>query len=208
MALSGHTAPWYDRLAAMQEGYYYPWRSELPARHGEDTYLEIVHEHLHPDVDVLDAACGHGPVALEIAPRCRSVLGYDRTAPWIGMAERAARERGIANASFVVHDSSPGANDGAARVPAPDDFFDLLICSKGPFHWIEDSPRVARPGATLLMLVPDADPPTPWRELLPESLRWDEPRDPHWARPTLERRLAAVGLELHSWWSFDVPEIF
>ncbi len=208
MTLQGQTAPWYDRLATMQEGYYYPWRSELPPRHGEDTYRELVHEHLHPDADVLDVACGHGPVALEIAPRCRSVLGYDRTDPWIDMAERAARERGIANANFVMHDSSPEANGGSALLPAPDDSFDLLVCSKGPFHWIDDAPRVARPGAVLLMLVPDAEPPTPWVELLPDPFRGDEVEDPHWARPTIERWLAVAGLEIHSWWSFDVPEIF
>jgi hypothetical protein len=32
--------------------------------------------------------------------------------------------------------------------------------------------------------------------------------NPHWARPAIEQRLAAVGVAVHSWWSFDVPEVF
>jgi SAM-dependent methyltransferase len=202
------TAPWYDRLTTLQEGYYYPWRSYLPPSHGEDAYLQLVHRHLHADADVLDAACGHGEVALAIAPHCRSVLGYDRTAPWIAQAQRAAQERGIANARFVCHDSSAEANGGVARLPGEDAVYDLLICSKGPFHWIEGAGRVARPGATLLMLVPDAIPLTEWHALLPPSLQWKEAPNPDWARPAIETRLASVALRVHSWWSFDVPELF
>ena len=208
MRLPALTAEWYDRLATLQQGYYYPWRSRLDAWHGEDAYLALVQQHLRPDADVLDVACGHGEVALDLAPRCRSVLGYDRTAAWIALARQAACQRGLTNATFVCHDSSPEANEGHARLPAPDTAFDLLICSKGPFHWIDDARRVARPGAVLLMLVPDARPLPPWHALLPEALQWTAVSDPHWARPAIEQRLAAVGLALHSWWSFDVPEVF
>lgn len=208
MRLEAQTAAWFDRLATMQDGYRYPWRSRLPPCHGEDAYLAVVRRHLRPDADVLDAACGHGEVALAIAPECRSVLGYDRTTAWIGMAREAARERGAGNATFVQHDSSPAANGGEARIPAEDASFDLLICSKGPFHWIDDARRVARPGATLVMLVPDAVPLTPWHAHLPQPLRWTPAADPHWARPAIEGRLAAAGLEVACWWSFDVPELF
>jgi SAM-dependent methyltransferase len=108
--------------------------------------------HLRPDADLLDVACGHGEVALDLAPLCRSVLGYDRIAPWIERAQHTAQERGVANATFVCHDSSPEANGGRARLPAAVGSFDLLICRRGPFHWIEDARRVVRPGAVLLML--------------------------------------------------------
>ena len=202
------TATWYDRLTTLQDGYYYPWRSQLPPNHGEDAYRALVEQHLRPDSDVLDAACGHGVMALHIAPHCRSVLGYDRTAPWIDLARQAAAERGLQNAAFVCHDSSPEANGGQTLLPGPDAAYDLLLCSKGPFHWIEGVRRVARPGATLLMLVPDAHPLTAWHTLLPESLRWKESPDPNWARPAIERRFTCVDLRLHSWWSFDVPEYF
>jgi len=103
------------------------------------------------------------------------LLGYDRTAAWIQLAARATHERNLSNAAFVCHDSSPQANGGQARLPAAGAAFDLLMCSKGPFHWIDDARRVARPGATLLMLVPDADPLPPWHASLPAALQWTEP---------------------------------
>jgi hypothetical protein len=59
----------------------------------------------------------------------------------------------------------------------------------------------------LLMLVPDMTPLTVWTAELPEQLRWEE-GNPNWARPAIEQRLTAAGLALHSWWSFDVPELF
>jgi SAM-dependent methyltransferase len=170
-------------------------------------YRVLIHQHLRADIDVLDVACAQGEVTLEIAPSCRSIVGYDRIAAWITMAQQSAQERGLTNTTFICHDSSAEANDGHARLPAHEAAFDLLICSKGPFHWIEDARRVARPGAVLLMLVPDTAPLTTWMADLPEPLRW-QPGNPDWARPAIEQRLSIGGLSLHSWWSFDVPEIF
>ncbi|HEU0295489.1 MAG TPA: class I SAM-dependent methyltransferase [Anaerolineales bacterium] len=207
MPLLPHSTAWYDRLATMQQGYSYNWESHFDPWHGEDVYRPMVHQHLHSDMDVLDIACAQGEVALEIAPSCRSVVGYDRIATWIHMAQRAAHERGLTNTTFLCHDSSIEANGGRAHLPAAEAAFDLLICGKGPFHWIEDARRVARPGAVLLMLVPDATPLTAWTEQLPEPLRW-QAGDPHWARPAIEQRLRIGQLSLHSWWSFDVPELF
>lgn len=208
MSILPQTPAWYDRLTTMQEGYYYPWESQLPLLHGEDVYEMVVRQHLHPQTDVIDITCGHGTMALSIAPYCQSVIGYDRTTDWIDLARSTASRLNLTNVAFVCHDSSAAANNGRVRLPAFDNSFDLLICSKGPFHWIEDARRVARPGATLLMLVPDATPATPWLDLLPESLRWYVAPDPNWARPAIEEKLRAVDLALHSWWSFDVREIF
>jgi SAM-dependent methyltransferase len=208
MPLPRQSTEWYDRLPALQEGYYYPWRSRLGEWNGEEEYLTLVRQHLRPEADVLDVACGHGEVALMIAPSCRSVLGYDRMAAWVALGRQAARDRDLANVTFICHDSSAAANDGRPRLPAPDASFDLLICRRGPFHWIEDARRVGRPGAALLMLVPDATPLTPWHAWLPEPLQWEPASDPHWARPAIERRLTPAGLTIHSWWSFDVPELF
>ena len=39
MLMQPHTAEWYDRLAALQPGYYHPWRSRLGAWNGEDVDL-------------------------------------------------------------------------------------------------------------------------------------------------------------------------
>ena len=208
MHLQPHSPEWYDRLATMQDGYYYPWGAQLAPWNGEDTYGDLVHQHLRPELDVLDVACGHGEVALSIAPLCRSVLGYDRISSWIERAQRTAQDQGLTNASFVCHDSSREANGGHPRLPGGVAAFDLLICRRGPFHWMVDALRVARPGAVLLMLVPDARPIPPWNDWLPETLRLLPASDPHWVRPSIEQQLAAGGLALHSWWSFEVPEYF
>ncbi|MEM7539586.1 MAG: class I SAM-dependent methyltransferase [Chloroflexota bacterium] len=207
MQIKPHSAEWYARLSKNQEGYFFPWKSQLCAGNAYDAYPEIVHQHLAPDLDVLDVACAQGVISNRIAPHCRSVLGYDISAPWIERANADAEAQGLTNVTFICHDSSRDAN-GEPRIPAEDDSFDLLICSKGPFHWMEDARRVARPGATLLMLVPDGVPDTPWRELLPEPLNWRLGDDPNWARPAITNRLAIGNLTLHSWWSYDVPEVF
>lgn len=209
MTLAPHSPAWYDRLATMQQGYWYPWRSTLGKWNGEDEYLMLVGEHLGPAVDLLDVGCGHGDVALQLAPHCRSVLAYDRVASWITRAQATAQAQGVTNLTYCCHDSSTDANGGQAKLPTTDQSMDLLISRRGPFHWIEDARRVARPGATLLMLVPDARPMPVWNDLVPAGLRWtDAPTDPLWARKAIEERLAVAELRLHSWWSFDVPEYF
>jgi SAM-dependent methyltransferase len=208
MPLVPHSSLWYDRLTTLQKGYYYPWRSMLPTWHGEDVFRSLVALHLQPSSDVLEVACAHGELSLEMAASVRSVVAYDRTAGYIRLAQESAQAQGIHNVTFLLHDSSTEANGGQAHLPGSEGSFDLLVCSKGPFHWIEDARRIARPGASLLMLVPDVTPPTVWSDLLPEALRWQAADDPNWARPAVEQRLASVQLNLHSWWSFDVPEIF
>jgi ubiquinone/menaquinone biosynthesis C-methylase UbiE len=117
--LPAQTAAWYDRLATLQQGYTYTWRSYLDPWHGEDVYPALVRRHLGPDMDVLDSACAQGDMALDIAPHCRSVVGYDRTADWIALAQQAASERGLTNAIFICHDSSAGANGGQCACRPP-----------------------------------------------------------------------------------------
>jgi SAM-dependent methyltransferase len=210
VALRPQTPPWYDRLAEVQERYFYPWQSHLPPRHGEDVYAEVVRESVSHESDVLDVACAQGDIALTLAPSARSVVGYDRTAKWIELARHRAAEQGITNAQFVVHDSSPGANGGSARLPGAGGSYDLLICSKGPFHWVEDARRVARPGARVMMLVPNPTPLTPWTTMLPEQLAWTDPENgnPLWAHDNISSRLNRIGIFIESYWTFVVPETF
>ncbi|MCC6457383.1 MAG: class I SAM-dependent methyltransferase [Caldilineaceae bacterium] len=203
-----HSTEWYKRLSTRQAGYFYPWRSQVAAGNGEEAYLALVQQHLGPAIDLLDVACGHGALALQFAPSCHSVFGYDVIDSYITMAQEAARAQNIRNARFACYDSSLPANQGQARIPADDASFDLLICRKGPFHWVEDARRVARPGATLIMLIPDTVPMPSWHDQLPSSLQWSVGSDPTWARTAIEPRLAKSGLQIHSWWSFDVPEYF
>jgi SAM-dependent methyltransferase len=199
---------WYERLAEMQAGYYYPWTSQVAPFNGEDVYLDMVHQYLAPDKDVLDVGCGHGEVALDIAPLCRSVLAYDRVARYIELARKGARKRGVRNVTFVCADSHPDAHGGHAQIPADDDSLDLMISRRGPINWMEDARRVARPGAVLLQLNPmDSPYGNPiWNEELPEPLRIETHE---WSmRGLIEERLAKGGLQLHSCWTFDVPEVF
>jgi SAM-dependent methyltransferase len=180
------------------------------AWHGEDVFRTMVFERLQPEMNVLEVACAQGDLALEMAPRCRSVLAYDFTARYIDLARQAAQERGVRNVQFLVYNSAPDVNGGRPHLPAVDHSVDLFVNSKGPFHWVLDAPRVGRPGAVLLMLVPEGSLPAPWEDWLPEPLRVTLPagHNPNWARLSIEQRLGEAGLRLHSWWDFDVPEVF
>lgn len=211
MRLTPHSRQWYDRLATLQEGYYYPWVSQIAAGHGEDAYLDLVRRCVRPEHDVLDAGCGHGEVTLEVAAWCRSIRGYDRVDRYIRLARDAARRRGVANATFLCADSRSDANAGRVRVPARDASIDLAISRRGPTHWIEDARRFCRPGAVLVQLNPLAWLAEPaWNRDLPDGLRLTPPDpDPDARmRAAIEGRLAAAGLRLHSAWTFDVPESF
>src|SRR6185295_508843 len=116
MPVAPQSPAWYDRLTTLQKGYYYPWRSILPASHGEDVFRSLVALHLQANLDVLEVACAQGELTLEIAPSVRSVLAYDRAADYIRLAQEAAHERGIHNVSFLPHDSSAQANGGQAHI--------------------------------------------------------------------------------------------
>lgn len=203
-----HSTEWYQRLSTLQAGYFYPWHSTVAPGNGEEAYIALVQAHLGPAVDLLDVACGHGAQTLEFGRACHSALGYDVVPSYIDMAQAAAQAHGLDQVRFVCHDSSIPANKGQATIPAADDSFDLLICRKGPFHWVEDARRVARHGATMIMLIPDTLPMPVWHSLLPTSLQWSVGVDPNWARTAIEPRLNKGGVQVHSWWSFDVPETF
>lgn len=218
MTLQPHSPAWYDRLAAMQAGYSYPWQSKLAPDNGEDTYLRLVHEHLQPDIDVLDVGCGHGDVPLTIAPFVRTVLAYDRVPSYIEIAQSAAAEHTITNATFLCYDSSTntqsnGPTNGPTNahasplIPADDNSFDLLISRRGPLHWLEDARRVARNDAVIIQLNPMYAPPPVWNDQLPVPLRRPIP-GPATMREAVERRLANGRLTLHSCWTFEVPEYF
>ena len=150
MRVLAHSPAWYDRLSSMQEGYYYPWRSTLADGNGESAYLDLARELLAPELDVLDAGCGHGAQTLDFAPLCRTILGYDRVQKYIDLAESAREARGVSNATFICANSKRPDEPNGVRVPVPDRSVDLVISRRGPTHWIEDAPRFCRAGARLL----------------------------------------------------------
>jgi SAM-dependent methyltransferase len=204
-----HSPEWYDRLATLQNGYYYPWKSQIAPLNGETAYLELVHQHLSAETDLLDVGCGHGEVARQLAPQCRSILAYDRVERYIQIAKEEARKQGVENLTYLCVDSSLASNEGVAKIPAESDSFDLMVSRRGPLHWLEDARRVARPGAVLIQLNPLETPLPPWADLLPEPLRSATGIDyRNGMLNSVKYRLELGGLELHSAWTYDVPEYF
>jgi SAM-dependent methyltransferase len=209
LTIQPHSPEWYDRLATLQDGYYYPWKSQIASNNGEIAFLELVRQHMTADMDLLDVGCGHGEVALELAPHCRSILAYDRVESYIQIAKANGGKAGVDNITYLCVDSSVASNEGSAKVPAEPDAFDLLISRRGPLHWLEDACRVARPGAVLIQLNPLETPLAPWADLLPEPLRSATGiAYQHGMLNSVKYRLKLGGLELHSAWTYDVPEYF
>ena len=214
MKLIPHSEEWYEWMYHKQEGYFYPWGKILSPWHGDDNFRALVFEHLRPEMDVLEVACAQGDLALEMAAKARSVLGYDAVPAYIDLARQAAARSGVSNVTFLTHNSRAQFNGGQARVPAADHSIDLWVNSLGPFHPLADAPRVCRPGAVILQLVAGGGVPgggggpAPWNDLLPEALRLPPMAgraNPNWAYQSFTQNLAEVGLQLHSWWDFDVP---
>ena len=201
-----HSKEWYLRLATLQKGYYYPWKSHLPQYNGEDVYIQMVEELLSPSLDVLDAGCGHGEFTLSLAGQCRSILGYDRVPKFILLAEQARAARKIDNARFVLWDSHPEVH-GKGKIPADDRSMDVMISRRGPINWLEDARRVGRPGATLLQLNPMPLEPPEWNTELPEALRMSGPGE-YTIRQSVTYRLGLGGLKMQACWTFEVPETF
>ena len=102
MTLHPHSSAWYDRLATMQDGYYYPWKSIFSPHNGEDAYLKLLSQNLNPETDVLDVGCGHSEVAISIASKCRSILGYDRVEKFIQIAQTVVQNQGIRKNYFSM----------------------------------------------------------------------------------------------------------
>jgi SAM-dependent methyltransferase len=209
MTLRPHSPAWYDRLATLQDGYFFPWKSILSPYNGEDAYLTLLNQHLNPDLDVLDVGCGHGEVSISIASRCRRILAYDRVERYIQIAQTTAKNHGFSNIIFRCADSSADKNAGRVYIPAENNVFDLLISRRGPLHWLADARRVARPGAVIIQLNPLETPIPTWAEHLPEPLRSAAGIDYKYGMlNSVKYGLKEGDLMLHSAFTYDVPEIF
>jgi SAM-dependent methyltransferase len=203
-----HSNDWYDQLAGVQPGYYYPWKSVVGGRNGEDAFIDLVRSHLRPDACVLEVGCGHGDLALELAPHCQQIIAYDRVPAYIEIAQGNMARKNIRNIEFICFDT--GAAD-AVNLPVLDQSVDMIVGRRAPLHWIEDARRVCRPGAVLLQLCPMEEPIPAWSSKLPHKLHYENSgrHTGHGSiHQSVENRLHQAGLTLHSGWSFDVPEIF
>ena len=200
------SAAWCERLAGRQRGYFYDWRSVLEPGNGEDLYTKLVEQELDPSIDVVDAGCGHGEDVLRIAPRVRSVVGYDRTRAFIEIAEEERKSAGIDNARFLCADSKPSG------MPLPASSIDLFLSRRGPRNWITDAGRVGRPRAVLLMLTPISGDVPAWNDELPGPLRFpraDElPTALESSRADIGSRLARIGATRTEEWYCEVDELF
>ncbi len=98
---------------------------------------------------VLDLGCGPGIVALALSGRARTLVGVDPDPGMLEQAERAGRERGAHNVSWIGStaerfDDEPGSYD--------------LITIGSAFHWMdrevvaERVHRLLRPGGVLALL--------------------------------------------------------
>jgi len=204
-----HSYSWYDNLARVQSGYYYPWKSIVGDRNGEGAFIELVTAHLSADMDVLEVGCGHGELALELAPLCRSIIAYDRVQPYIDLAEEARRKRNVPNAAFLCYDAQdPSLTE--VRLPVEENSVDLIVGRRAPLHWMPDAKRVCRNGAVLIQLNPMEEPLPAWSNKLPHKLHYEN-SGRHTGtgsiHQSVENRLHQAGLLLHSGWGFDVPEI-
>jgi SAM-dependent methyltransferase len=203
-----HSDSWYDHLATVQPGYYYPWKSQVGRGDGEAAFLELVNRYLHPGATVLEVGCGHGDLALELAPHCQQLVAYDRVPDYIDIARGNRARKNIRNAEFLCHDANTGE---AVSLPVDDASVDVIIGRRAPLHWIEDAKRVCKPGAVMIQLCPMEEPIPAWSSKLPHKLHYENSgrHTGHGSiHQSVENRLHQAGLMLHSSWSFDVPESF
>lgn len=129
--------------------------------------------------EVLDAGCGVGDTALELAAHGYSVVGVDVAGTAINAAINAAEGRGLTNATFVQGDITSALEGDEGR------FATILDCTL--FHslpveardgYLRAVHRAAAPGASMYMLVfttdaLPADSPCP----IPNLVTQEEVRD-------------------------------
>jgi SAM-dependent methyltransferase len=205
-----HSNSWYDNLSAVQQGYYYPWKSKVGDRNGEDAYIELLKDHVKQDFRVLEVGCGHGDLALELAPHCASIVAYDRVQSYIDLANRNKEKASADNLSYLCYDMmDPSLEEPVLPIEA--DSVDMIISRRGPLHWIQDAKRVCREGALLLVLSPMEEPIPAWSSKLPHKLHYEN-SGRHTGtgsiHQSIENRLHQASLTMHSGWSYDIPEVF
>jgi cyclopropane fatty-acyl-phospholipid synthase-like methyltransferase len=93
---------WFNELAAFLGPAYLRNAFTLGTRQEVDFLVGRLG--LEPGMRVLDAGCGPGRHALELAGRGIDVVGVDQSPEFVVLADAAASERGLDRASFAVGD--------------------------------------------------------------------------------------------------------
>lgn len=132
---------WYNRVATTQGGYVQTWSSTKEGRSGEDVFEARLHALLKPHQTVLDAGCGSGEFALEVAARVRRVVGFDFAEKMAEAARNNTAAAGRTNVTFVQSDARSFAWEPGA--------FDVIYSRRGPTS-ILLRPELLKPGGWLL----------------------------------------------------------
>jgi SAM-dependent methyltransferase len=200
---------WLRDPRIARRGFAHRWQSSVAPGNGEDAFIGLIEQFLHPDCDVLDLGCGHGELTLTIAARCRTMTGIEREPGYLELARELAAERGITNVRFFQVNMG-AAEDGGPGIPLAGDSIDLFINRRGPIlqRYLAEAIRVARKGAVMVGLHPTGNTPAPaWCDELPEPYRnvfmtvpFEEVTG--WVKDPLR----AAGISDYSLWWMDVPE--
>src|SRR6266571_2023870 len=114
------------------------FRRQAPTFEGDDSFFADtrlagwVERHLEPldaSMLVLEVACGAAHQGESIARHVGRVVGADLTPEMLDVARRRLRDRSVDRVSLARAD--------AARLPFPDDSFDLAFCRFAVHHFAE-----------------------------------------------------------------------
>jgi len=98
---------------------------------------------------VLDAGCGAGHVAVNIAPYSASVIAFDLSAQMLEQVEQLAAERGLTNIQTRQGD--------VENLPFEDGAFDIVTSRYSAHHWpnpgraLQEITRVLKPGGRFIL---------------------------------------------------------
>jgi 2-polyprenyl-3-methyl-5-hydroxy-6-metoxy-1,4-benzoquinol methylase len=104
------------------------------------------------DLDVLDVGCGYGHTAIELARRCRHVVGLEPSLPLLEYARGLLAESGLPNIEF---------RQGGVFDLAETSRYDLIVLDNVLEHLpdqsraLETLSAALRPGGLLYLLVPN-----------------------------------------------------
>lgn len=123
-------------------------------------FLDLVNGELRGgSARVIDVGTGRGRVALEVAPRVRSVVGLDTDEKAIAEATRAARRHALANARFAIADCEHVDLLKAAEQATPVELVTMYLCVSEPI--IQQAGRALAPGGAVVGVAHEA---SRWKE--------------------------------------------